>query len=145
MCQLYSHKNVPVFNICVGLVGWFILWPTISWPVYLGIWLPFGAHDQISSFPFFWQLLHCSPVGHPLWWEDGSVTCSEIAVWSGHWGPITIHYRFIWDCVPFSSPLKIRRDYGGGILTRLHTGNLRVGTFHKALLLQVPVFERPAI
>jgi hypothetical protein len=30
----------------------------------------------------------------------------------GHWGPITTNYRFIWDC----------RDYGGSILTRLHTG-----------------------
>jgi hypothetical protein len=36
--------------------------------------------------------------------------------------PITIHYRLIWDCVPFLSPLTTRRDYGGGILTRLDTG-----------------------
>jgi hypothetical protein len=28
----------------------------------------------------------------------------------GHWGPITIHYRLIWDCVPSSSPLTIRRE-----------------------------------
>jgi hypothetical protein len=35
--------------------------------------------------------------------------------------PITILYRLIWDCVPFMSPLTTRRDYGGGILTRLHT------------------------
>jgi hypothetical protein len=40
----------------------------------------------------------------------------------GHWGPITIHYRLIWDCVLFLSPLTTHRDYGGGILTRLHTG-----------------------
>jgi hypothetical protein len=38
-----------------------------------------------------------------------------------HWGPITIHYRLIWDCVPSSSPFMTRRDYGGAILTRLHT------------------------
>jgi hypothetical protein len=28
------------------------------------------------------------PVGRPLWREDGSVTYSAIAVWSGDWGPI---------------------------------------------------------
>jgi hypothetical protein len=36
--------------------------------------------------------------------------------------PITIHCRLIRDCVPFLSPLTTRRDYGGSILTRLHTG-----------------------
>jgi hypothetical protein len=62
------------------------------------------------------------PVGRLLWREDGSVTYNAIADWSGHWGRITIHYRLIWDCVPSSSPLTTRRDCGGGILTRLHTG-----------------------
>jgi hypothetical protein len=62
------------------------------------------------------------PVGRPLWREDWSLSYSAIADWSGHWVPITIHYRLIWDCVPSSSPLTSRRDYGGGILTRLHTG-----------------------
>jgi hypothetical protein len=38
--------------------------------------------------------------------------------------PITILYRLIWDCVPFLSSLTTRRDYGGGILTRLHMGRL---------------------
>jgi hypothetical protein len=52
------------------------------------------------------------PVVRPLWWEDGPVTYSAIADWSGHWGPTTIHYRLIWDCVPSSSPLMTRRDYG---------------------------------
>jgi hypothetical protein len=33
-----------------------------------------------------------------------------------------IFYCLISDCVPSSSPLTTRRDYGGGILTRLHTG-----------------------
>jgi hypothetical protein len=101
----------------------FILWPTVSRPVRLVIGLPFGAHDQILSFPFFSD--NCFvvvPVGRPLWREDGRVMYSAIADWSGHWGPINIHYRLIWDCVPFMSPLTTRRDYGGGILTRLHTG-----------------------
>jgi hypothetical protein len=47
---------------------------------------------------------------------------SSLQIQPGHWGPITIHYRLIWDCVPPSSPLTTRRDYGGVILTRLHTG-----------------------
>jgi hypothetical protein len=63
------------------------------------------------------------PAWHPLWREDGSVTYSAIAYWPGHWGPITIHCRFIWECVPSSSPLTTRRDCGGGILTCLHTGS----------------------
>jgi hypothetical protein len=36
--------------------------------------------------------------------------------------PITVLYHLIWDWVPFLTPLTTRRDYGGGILTRLHTG-----------------------
>jgi hypothetical protein len=31
-----------------------------------------------------------------------------------------------WHCVPFTSPLTTRRDYGGGILTRLHTGKSEI-------------------
>jgi hypothetical protein len=78
---------------------------------------------RFYPYPFFsdsWFVV--LPVGRPLWWEDGSVTYSAIADWSGHRRPIIIHYRLIWDCVPSSSPLTTRRDYGGGILTRLHTG-----------------------
>jgi hypothetical protein len=60
-------------------------------------------------------------LGHPPWREDGSVVYSAITGWSGHWGPITTLYHLIWDYVPFLSPRTTRRDYGGGILTRLHT------------------------
>jgi hypothetical protein len=35
-------------------------------------------------------------------------------------------YRLIWDCVPFLSPLTALRDYGGGILTCLHTGKSEI-------------------
>jgi hypothetical protein len=40
--------------------------------------------------------------------------------------PITIFYRLIWDCVPILSPRPTHRDYGGSILTRLHTGRILI-------------------
>jgi hypothetical protein len=83
---------------------------------------PLGPLTRFYPYPFFSD--NCFlvlPVGRPLWWEDWSVTYSAIADWSGHWGPITIHYCLIWDCVPSSSPLMTHRDYSGGILIHLHT------------------------
>jgi hypothetical protein len=78
---------------------------------------PLGPMTRFYPHIFFsGNCLVVLPLGRPLWREDGSVTYSAIADWSGHWG----HYRLIWDCVPSSSPLTIRRDYGGGILTSLH-------------------------
>jgi hypothetical protein len=82
-----------------------------------------GPMTRFYPYPFYNDNCFVVPlVGRPLWREDWSVTYSAIANWSGHWGPITIHYRLIWDCVPSSSPLTTRRDCGGGILTLLHTG-----------------------
>jgi hypothetical protein len=84
---------------------------------------PLGSMTKFYPYLFFSD--NCFvvlPVGRLLWREDGSVTYSAFADWPGHWGPIPIHYRLIWDCVPSSSPLTTRRDYGGVILTRLHTG-----------------------
>jgi hypothetical protein len=86
--------------------------------LHLGIGLLFGGHDQILSLSFVeWQLLCCSSCRAPSLMRGRvcNLQCN-------HWGPITIHYPLIWDCVPSSSPLTARRDYGGGILTRLHTG-----------------------
>jgi hypothetical protein len=92
-----------------------ILRSTVSRPVPFGIGLPFRAHDQILSLS--WQLLCCSSCRAP------SLTRGRVCnLQCNHWGPITIHYCLIWDCVPSSSPLTTRRDYGEGILTRLHTG-----------------------
>jgi hypothetical protein len=89
--------------------------------VRLGIGLPLGPMTRFYPYSFFsGNCFVVLPVGRPLWREDGSVTYSAIADWSGHWGPITIHYRLIWDCVSSSSPLTTRRDYGGCILTCVH-------------------------
>jgi hypothetical protein len=84
-----------------------------------------GPMTRFYPYPFFSDnCFAVLPIGRRLWREDGSVTYSATADWSGHWWPITIHYRLIWDCVPSSSPLTARRDYSGSILTRLHTGSL---------------------
>jgi hypothetical protein len=85
--QIPDAATWPAFEL-----SWveFILRPTVSRLVRLGIGLSFGAHDQIFSLSFFSD--NCSvvlPIGRPLWREDGSVTYSAIADWSGHWGPIT--------------------------------------------------------
>jgi hypothetical protein len=45
----------------------------------------------------------------PLWRESGSVVYSAITHWSQLY--ITVHYRLIWDCIPFLLLLTTRRDY----------------------------------
>jgi hypothetical protein len=58
--------------------------------------------------------------------------------------PVTIHYRLIRDCVPFLSPLTTRRDYGGGILTCLHTGqSWRVCVLHRDTYCDVMAASQP--
>jgi hypothetical protein len=102
-------------------LSWVYLQSMVNQPVHLGMGLPLGPMTRFYPYPFFSDNCFVLPVGFPLWWEDGSVTYSAIADWSGNWGPITLHYRLILDCVPSLSPLTTRRDYGGGILTCLHT------------------------
>jgi hypothetical protein len=76
---------------------------------------------RFYPYPFFSDnCLFSFPEGRPLWREDGSVTYSAIADWSGHWWPITIQYRLIWDCSLFV-PSYDSQDYGGGSLTRHRT------------------------
>jgi hypothetical protein len=87
----------------------------------LGSGSPVWPMTRFYLYPFFSDIYFVVlPVGHPLWREDGPVTYSAIADLSGHWRPITIHNRLISDCVPSSSPLTTRWDYGGGILIRFH-------------------------
>jgi hypothetical protein len=107
---------------------------------------PLGPMTRLHPYPFFNDSCFVLPVGRPLWREDGSVTYSAIADWSGYWGPITIHYRLVWDCVPSSSPLTTRRDYGGVILTRLHTGCLGRSRSHISTDCQAPIWDpRPIL
>jgi hypothetical protein len=97
-----------------------ILRPTVSRSVRLGIGLPLGTHDQILSLSFlYWQLLCCSSCRTPSLTRGRvcNLQCNRWVVRS-----LTIHYRLIWNWVPYSSPLEARGDYGGGILTSLNTG-----------------------
>jgi hypothetical protein len=83
---------VSVYRVCsVNNLSWveFILRPKVSRPVRLGIGSPLGPMTRFYPYPYFSD--NCFvvlPVGRPLWREDGSVTYSAIADWSGHWGPI---------------------------------------------------------
>jgi hypothetical protein len=97
-----------------------MLWPMYSLPIRLCVGHCFRAHDQIFLFPFFCRTIALLFVlGRPLWREDGSVICRAICQWSE--SQMT-HNHTVWYWVPFSSPLTTRRDYGGSILARLHTG-----------------------
>jgi hypothetical protein len=72
---------------------------------------PLGLMARYIFFPFFCRTIAVLFVlGRPLWRENGSVICSAICL--------------IWDYwILFPSPLTIRRDYGGSILTCLHAAN----------------------
>jgi hypothetical protein len=75
----WRYSDPPPTWVWVELM----LWPTVSRPIRLGFWLPLGAHDQIFLFSFFCQTIALPFIlGHPLWWEDGSVICSAICQWS---------------------------------------------------------------
>jgi hypothetical protein len=113
--------------------------PTDSRPVRLGIGHPFGTLDQIlsCSFSFRLTITWFFFLRRPLWRENGSVVYSGITPLV----PITILYCLIWDCVSFLSPLTTRRDYGGGILTRLHTGLTYSTTYYYYLLPTCTIFS----
>jgi hypothetical protein len=63
-------------------------------------------------------------LGRPLWRDYGSVICSAICQWSEsrrtHNHTLLSHLRLLGS---LSVALKTRRDYGGSILTLLHTGS----------------------
>jgi hypothetical protein len=110
-----------------------------------------GPMTRFYFFSFFCRKIALLFVlGRPLWREDGSVICSAICQLTESRRTRTrlypstqrhtrnrmqtpkikiVHYCLIWDYwVPFPSPLTTRRDYGGSILTRLHTGKFTRAT-----------------
>jgi hypothetical protein len=103
-----------------------MLWPTVSWPIRLAVGHPFGTNDQIFLFPFYCRIIALLFVLESLLWrEDGSAICSPICQWPEsqrtHNHILLFHLRLLSSLF---SPLTTRRDYGGSILTRLHTGRL---------------------
>jgi hypothetical protein len=103
-----------------------MFWPTVSRPISLGVGHTFGTHDQILLFPFYYsaKLLCPSSWGALSDERTGLYFVVQSVSGQSRGGLITIHYCLIRDYwVPFPSPLTIRRDYGGSILTRLHTGS----------------------
>jgi hypothetical protein len=67
---------------CVTLLSWFDVVTDGHRPILLGVGHPFGTHDQILLFNFFWRTISLlSVLGRPLWREDGSVICSAICQW----------------------------------------------------------------
>jgi hypothetical protein len=126
-----------------SLLSWveFILRKTVSRPVRLDIGLLFGAHDQILSLSFlYWQLLCFSSCRAPSLTRARvcNLQCNRWLVRSLR--TITIYYRLIWDCVPSSSLLTTHRDYGGGIINRLHTGFDSLLHSMQSLLVLQPKF-----
>jgi hypothetical protein len=70
---------------------------------------PLGPLTRFYLFPSFDNYFVVLPVMRPLWREDGSVACSTIGVWSGHWGPITTHY-----CLTSCQASRILKHLGLG-------------------------------
>jgi hypothetical protein len=59
------------------------LWLTVSQSVCLGVRHPFGAHDQILLFTFFYlKIAFFFVLERPLWRDDRSAICSAICQWS---------------------------------------------------------------
>jgi hypothetical protein len=84
VCLSIEHPRGTCNQIVlpVGVSKLLYDWRSVSQYV-LGVGHPFGAHDQIFLFPFFCRTVALLFVqGHPLWREDGSVTCSAICRWS---------------------------------------------------------------
>jgi hypothetical protein len=98
-------------------------WPTVSWPVRLGVRPLFGVDDQILNFSLSdnYLLLH---VRHPLWWEDRSVVCSANTHWSesrrAHDHILPSHLRLHQPGGP-SSCIYIPQKQGGPVIP-LSTG-----------------------
>jgi hypothetical protein len=120
----HSSSDRSKFNIGGKIWVELMLWPIVSRPNRVGVGHPFGPIPRYFFFIFFfaWQLLFSSSWGALSDERTGLLFVVQSVSSQSPAGLITIYYCPIWDYwVPFPSPLTIRRDYGGSILTRLHT------------------------
>jgi hypothetical protein len=126
MYKTWKATCISTIDECLGKLNLeleFFLLPTVRRPVRLGIGPPFGTLDQIlscSSF-FGWQLLYSSFEGASLRRKRVcSLQCNHslVRLLTPHNHTLPSHLRLC----SLLSPLTTRRDYGGGILTLLHTG-----------------------
>jgi hypothetical protein len=144
---LLPCSQEPVTGLCQGVDGpspvKITLWLTISQSVCLGVEPTLGLVTR-----YYFLSEGCCLSCCPLWREDGSAVCSAITQWSEsrrtHNHTLLSHLRLPQPggpdshiyisqeqggpVIPPATGFSLRRvysqGYGGGILTRLHTGYL---------------------
>jgi hypothetical protein len=113
----------------------FMLWPTESRPIRLGVRHPFGARAQIFLFHFFCRTLALLFVlGRHLWREDGAVICSTIRQWSE--SRRTQYISVIWDYwVLTRLHTRIKHGLNNFVLWRTEIGNSVLHHFHFNIII----------
>jgi hypothetical protein len=147
--NVLRHSYLCLYEcFCKELWQWLIhysyaMLDTVHYPKYEYIWCRVSGYDKARYFSFNCSSWYRAPLWGPwpdlifilsLWqliccysYRAPSLTRGRVCnlQWN-RWlvRSLRTNYRLIWDCVPPSSPLTTRRDYGGSILTRLNTGCL---------------------
>jgi hypothetical protein len=79
--RLSNKRVVHLHQLLLSF--FFMLWPTVSRPIHLGVRHTFGAHDKSFIFPLYSRTVaFLFVLWRPLWREEGSVICSAICRWS---------------------------------------------------------------